>query len=117
MDILQLLCQAAAGHRCETMVTGVLLQLTDVLEGTALLDMNKTAGWDTLVAEFLEVVNTFKSAFVPQNSCPSNNSAPSAPLPRLGRPPLSRLESNHEQANPVLRVREHLNKPVDSVAH
>ena len=67
MDVCQRLCQATAGHKLESMVCGLILQMTNEIEGSANVEVDTGTGWETLVHAFSGVVETYKSAFATRN--------------------------------------------------
>ena len=106
MDICVKFAQACAGHKLEKVSCGILLQLTNVLEGTKVADTGSadtTGNWDLIVQKFSSVVDTYRNAFsgVGKNKKATllerPTDAPPEPMPKPGQPQKKRLLSEVEK--------------------
>jgi hypothetical protein len=98
MDICQNLASTAAGHKLEVITSGLILQLTNVLQGTRHVDVG--SGWDNMVASFEAVVDTYKNAFsgsASRSTALQVSGLPNAPAAHAGRPQSKRWKSSLEK--------------------
>jgi hypothetical protein len=95
MSICQSFAQACSGHRLENVCCGIILQMTNVLQGTKAADVGEANNWDSMVTKFSAVVNTYRNAFSGMRGNTSSSSTavpvdftqgPSEPNPQVGRP-------------------------------